>query len=150
MIIYLSIIYFKILSFYFLQAIQGCSYYRLLCNNLNIYFTYEPWKGQSPTLSQANCVTVYLMQTGCAQLQIIVTWTYEDLFSFATNSLSKGSFLLRSIIKKQNISPIIWLAKRTRIIHHNHAATDDQIWKNFAIDQPMTSKMQLSCRLMHC
>ena len=83
------------------------SYYRLLCNNLNIYFTYEPWKGQSPTLSQANCVTVYLMQTGCAQLQIIVTWTYEDLFSFATNSLSKGSFLLRSIIKKQNISPIL-------------------------------------------
>ena len=47
------------------------------------------------------------MQTGCAQLQIIVTWTYEDLFSFATNSLSKGSFLLRSIIKKQNISPIL-------------------------------------------
>ena len=27
---------------------------------------------------------------------IIVTWTYEDLFSFVTSFLSKGSFLLRS------------------------------------------------------
>ena len=29
--------------------------------------TYEPRNGQSPTLSRANCVTVYLMQTGFSQ-----------------------------------------------------------------------------------
>ena len=28
-------------------------------------------------------------------------------------------------------------------------ATDDQIWKNFAFNEPMTSKVQLSCRLFH-
>ena len=29
-------------------------------------------------------------------------------------------------------------------------ATDDQIWKNFVLNEPMTSKVQHSCRLRHC
>ena len=40
------------------------------------------------------------------------------------------------------------MAKSTPIIHHK-PPTDDQIWKNFAINQPMTLKVQLPCRLMH-
>ena len=27
--------------------------------------------------------------------------------------------------------------------------SDDQIWKNFVFNEPMTSKVQLSCMLMH-
>ena len=46
------------------------------------------------------------------------------------------------------IFPRFWLAKK-----HTHIspqpATDDQIWKNFAINRLITSKVQLSCRLMH-
>ena len=38
----------------------------LLCDNSNS-LTYKPRNGQSPTLSRANCVTVYLMQTGFSQ-----------------------------------------------------------------------------------
>ena len=38
----------------------------LLCDNLNSP-AYEAQKGQSPTLSHAKYVTVYLMQTGFSQ-----------------------------------------------------------------------------------
>ena len=38
--------------------------------------------------------------------------------------------------------PQFWLAKSTRIIHHNHAVTDDQISKNFEFNEEMMSKMQ--------
>ena len=39
---------------------------KLLCENLNSLM-YEPWKGQSPTLSCANSVILHLMQTGFSQ-----------------------------------------------------------------------------------
>ena len=47
----------------------------------------------------------------------------------------------------EKISPILISSKHT----HNSPwlATDHQIWKNFATNQPMTSKAQLPCRLMH-
>ena len=38
----------------------------LLCDKSNS-FTYEPRKGQSPILSRANCMTVYLMQSSFSQ-----------------------------------------------------------------------------------
>ena len=48
----------------------------------------------------------------------------------------------------QNISLFLIGYKSTLITHHNQP-TVDQIWKNFAINQLMTSKVQHSCRLMH-
>ena len=41
----------------------------------------------------------------------------------------------------QNVSPIL---KSTRIIHHNQT-----LMTKIAINQPMTSKVQLLCRLMY-
>ena len=45
------------------------------------------------------------------------------------------------IIFIQNISPILILAKSTRIIHHNQLL--NQIWKNFVFNEEMTSKCSL-------
>ena len=55
---------------------------------------------------------------------------------------------LISLYYSFKIFPRFWLAKSTRIIHHNQL-TDAQIWKNSAFNEPMTSKVQPSCRLMH-
>ena len=43
----------------------------------------------------------------------------------------------------QNISPILIGYKHSR--NSPKPATDDHIWKNFAIIEPMTSKVQPSC-----
>ena len=40
--------------------------------------TYEPRKGQSPTLSPANCVTVYLMQTGSDLSLLDISFQYNN------------------------------------------------------------------------
>ena len=43
------------------------------------------------------------------------------------------------------IFPRFWLVKTRRIIHHNHAATVNQIWKEFCRIEPMTSKWRRKC-----
>ena len=59
---------------------------RLRSDNSNS-LTYNPEKGQGLTLARANCVILYLMQTGFNNSNlIIVTWTYEDIFSSATSA----------------------------------------------------------------
>ena len=64
----------------------------LLCDNSNSLM-YEPWKGQSRTLSHANCVILHLMLVFTV---IIVTWMLWRHLQFCNYCLSKGSFLLRS------------------------------------------------------
>ena len=74
----------------------------------------------------------------------------------------------------QNVKKVFYFQKKKKQIsrlhiHHNYGsadliiniipskyfpdsgkpATDHQIWKNIAVNQPMTSKVQLPCRLMH-
>ena len=64
----------------------------LLCDNSKSP-AYKARKGQSPTLSRAkyDCIS----HDDWLPTVIIVTWMYEDLFSFLTIALSEGSFLLR-------------------------------------------------------
>ena len=55
----------------------------LLCDNQNS-LTYEPRKGQSPTLSRANCVILHPMlafHSNNSNLNV-----YEDIFSFLTSA----------------------------------------------------------------
>ena len=61
--------------------------------------------------------------------------SFEELFPFSTPVLT-GAYASDSARKLSET-----LRRRTQ--------SCDQIWKNFAINQPMTSKAQHSCKLMH-
>ena len=67
----------------------------------------------------------------------------KNILLFHFQKWEKLTNALNSSYNSFKIFPRFWLAKSTRIIHHNQR-TDDQIWKNFAVNEPITSKVQPS------
>ena len=97
------------------------------------------------------------------------TWKTSDFYNYG-RQLQIKLILVKEILKETQVNyqassvnvclfnhyyysckifPRFWLAKSTRIIHHNQLLID-QIWKNFVFNEPMTSKVQLSFRLILC
>ena len=97
------------------------------------------------------------------------TWKTSDFYNYG-RQLQIKLILVKEILKETQVNyqassvnvclfnhyyysckifPRFWFAKSTRIIHHNQLLID-QIWKNFVFNEPMTSKVQLSFRLILC
>ena len=79
---------------------------------------------------------------------LVITENMEDYNQFFLYFLYFFFMTINVIYYSFKIFPRYWLAKSTPI-NSPKPTTDDQIWKNFVFNEPMTSEVQHSCRLRH-
>ena len=109
------------------------------------------WEASSAVILSSNTVTRPFWGLICPyfhkNLMLLATMIFSFLLKLKFIDLYK--LLIKLNYYSFKIFPRFWLAKSTRIIHHNQLLKTKIIWKNFAFNEPMTSKVQLSCTLMH-